>query len=69
MNAQGGTLFIGVDDQGNVFRLQNDQTLKKQNPDGFEIELRQSVEKYTKKKVANENFKIKFHTIEREGNL
>lgn len=57
MNAEGGTLFIGVDDEGNALGLQNDyETLKKekQNSDEFEIELRQAVEKYTKNKIANE---------------
>jgi predicted HTH transcriptional regulator len=30
MNSEGGTLFIGVDDQGNALGLQKDyQTLKK----------------------------------------
>jgi very-short-patch-repair endonuclease len=65
MNSEGGTLFIGVNDEGNVVGLQDDyETLKKQNSDGFEIELRQSIEKYTKKKVANEYLKVKFHSIE-----
>lgn len=65
MNAEGGTLFIGVDDEGNPVGLQYDYgTLKKQNTDGFEIELRQSIEKYTKNKAANEYLKIKFHPIE-----
>jgi Domain of unknown function (DUF3387)/Putative DNA-binding domain len=67
MNAEGGTLFIGVDDEGNVLGLQNDYgTLKreKQNSDEFEIELRQAIEKYTKNKITNENFKLKFHSIE-----
>jgi predicted HTH transcriptional regulator len=46
MNAEGGTLIIGVDDEYKVLGLQKDyETLKKQNPDGFEIELRQSVER------------------------
>jgi type I restriction enzyme R subunit len=62
MNSEGGTLFIGVDDQGNVLGLEDDyKTLKKQNSDGFEIEIRQSIEKYTKNKIANESFKLKFH--------
>ena len=62
MNSEGGTLFIGVDDQGNVLGLDDDyRTLKKQDSDGFEIELRQSIEKYTKNKVANESFKLMFH--------
>lgn len=34
---QGGTLLIGVADNGDIFGLENDyQTLKKQNQDGFE---------------------------------
>lgn len=67
MNAEGGTLFIGVDDQGNVLGLEDDyKTLKaeRQNSDGFELELRQSVEKYTKNKIANESFQVKFHCLE-----
>ena len=67
MNAEGGTLFIGVDDEGDVLGLHNDYTTlkkEKQNSDEFEIELRQAVEKYTKNKVTNENFKLKFHFIE-----
>lgn len=65
MNSDGGTLFIGVDDQGNVLGLEDDyKTLKKQNSDGFEIEIRQSIEKYTKNKTANESFKLKFHLID-----
>lgn len=51
MNADGGTLFIGVDDEGNAVGLQNDyETLKKgkQNHDGFEIEVRQLIEKVYK---------------------
>ena len=66
MNAEGGTLFIGVDDQGNVLGLENDyKTLRieHQNSDGFELELRQSVEKYMKNKIANEFFEVKFHNV------
>jgi predicted HTH transcriptional regulator len=67
MNAEGSTLFIGVDDEGNALGLQNNyKTLKKekQNSDEFEIGLRQAVEKYTKNKIANECIKLKFHNIE-----
>ena len=66
MNAEGGRLFIGIDDEGNILGLEDDyKTLKeeKQNSDEFEIELRQSVEKYTKDKVANENFKVNFRKV------
>ncbi len=65
MNSEGGILFIGVDDDGNILGLEKDyQTLKKKNSDGFEIELRNSIEKYTKNKIANECIKLKFHQIE-----
>ena len=62
MNSEGGTLFIGVDDEGNAIGLGNDyQLLNKKNSDGFEPELRQSIEKYIKNKIANEFVKLKFH--------
>jgi hypothetical protein len=38
--------------------------LKKQNSDGFEIEFRQAIEKYTKNKVTNEYLKIRFHPVD-----
>ena len=42
LNAQGGKLLIGVDDDGNVVGLGADlQTLRKGNKDGYELFLRQ----------------------------
>ena len=65
MNADGGTLFIGVDDDGNVLGLLEDyKTLKKKNSDGFELELRQSLEKYLHDKIVNELIQINFHNVE-----
>jgi predicted HTH transcriptional regulator len=65
MNSEGGALFIGVDDDGNVIGLENDyQSLKKKDSDGFELEIRQSIEKYLKNKIVNEFLKLKFHNIE-----
>jgi hypothetical protein len=65
MNASGGNLFIGVSDDGNILGLEQDYlTLKKQNSDAFEIEVRQSVEKYTRNKMANEYMKFEFHKVE-----
>jgi len=47
LNSEGGTLIIGVDDDGNILGLEKDiQTLSKQNVDGFELHLRQVVKKY-----------------------
>lgn len=40
MNAKGGKLLIGVDDEGNVLGLENDfKTLKHKNKDGHEREI------------------------------
>ena len=47
LNSEGGTLVIGVDDNGNILGLEKDiQTLSKQNLDGFELHLRQIIRKY-----------------------
>lgn len=47
LNTDGGTLIIGVDDDGNTLGLEKDiQTLTKQNIDGFELHLRQVIKKY-----------------------
>jgi hypothetical protein len=47
LNTEGGTLIIGVDDDGNVLGLEKDfQTLSKQDKDGFELHLRQIIKKY-----------------------
>lgn len=40
MNAKGGKLIIGVDDDGNILGLENDfKTLKHKNRDGYEREI------------------------------
>ncbi|MDM8538081.1 putative DNA binding domain-containing protein, partial [Desulfobacterales bacterium HSG17] len=42
LNANGGKLIIGVDDNGNIIGLDNDyKTLKKMNRDGYELFLTQ----------------------------
>lgn len=47
LNSEGGTLIIGVDDDGNILGLERDfHTLTKQDKDGFELHLRQIVKKY-----------------------
>lgn len=47
MNSHGGTLLIGVDDDGNILGLESDlNTLNKPNIDGFELHLRQVINKY-----------------------
>ena len=47
LNSDGGTLIIGVDDDGNILGLEKDiKTLFKLNIDGFELHLRQVIKKY-----------------------
>ncbi|HFA49205.1 MAG TPA: ATP-binding protein [Bacteroidetes bacterium] len=44
LNATGGTLLIGVDDDGNILGLEKDYfTLKKKNRDGLELKLMQLI--------------------------
>jgi hypothetical protein len=61
MDSEGGIFFIDVDDYGNVIGLENDYHLiKKINSDRVEQELRQSIDKYLKNKIANEYIKLTF---------
>ena len=54
MNADGGTLIIGVDDEGKVTGLKNDyETLAKKNRDGFENHLNNLVKTMLGVKFAN----------------
>ena len=47
LNAEGGTLIIGVDDNGNILGIESDvSTLSKKNVDGFELRLRQIIRGY-----------------------
>ena len=64
MNAEGGELFIGVDDEGSIVGLSGDFALiGKQNADGFELELRQSLDKYLKDNIIWELLEIRFETV------
>ena len=47
MNSNGGTLLIGISDDGEILGLENDfNTLEKKNRDGFELQLIQVLKKY-----------------------
>ncbi len=47
LNSSGGTLFIGVDDNGNVVGLDKDYTtLRKQDRDGFMLQFSHIIRKY-----------------------
>jgi len=64
LNSDGGTIIIGVDDEGNILGLEKDfKTLSKQNVDGFELHLRQIVKKYLGDIFAK-YLKISFPKIE-----
>ena len=61
MNAEGGELFIGVDDEGNVLGLSDDFSLmQKKNSDSFQIELNQSLGKYLQDNIVWELVDSKF---------
>jgi len=64
LNSDGGTLIIGVDDDGNTLGLDKDiETLSKKDIDGFELHLRNIIKKY-----LGSNFekylKVTFPTID-----
>ncbi|MDQ3525846.1 MAG: DUF262 domain-containing protein [Chloroflexota bacterium] len=63
LNAEGGTLLIGVDDDANVVGLANDfSTLgKKQDRDGYELFLRQLLDSTLSVQTAGK-VKIRFHS-------
>ena len=47
MNANGGDLLIGVDDNGNILGLEHDYvSLRKKNQDGFELKIYQLIKNY-----------------------
>ncbi len=53
MNAKGGTLVIGVSDEGDILGLEHDyKTLSKSSRDGWELALRNSLNAYLAKDVA-----------------
>lgn len=63
MNSDGGKLFIGVDDNGEILGLENDyKGLKNQNSDGFKLQLDQVINKYIGKEchhyISNKIVKI-----------
>lgn len=49
MNSEGGTLIVGIDDNGNVLGIDRDiQSIKKKDEDGYELHIRNLVYKYLK---------------------
>ena len=65
LNANGGTLIIGVDDYGEILGLENDYwTLKKKNKDGFQQRLVTLIANEFGKDICPK-IHIGFHQIER----
>jgi hypothetical protein len=62
LNARGGSLFIGVNDYGDIIGLENDYKYYNQsaNDDKYEREIRSSIVKYFNKDV-NSQIEFKFH--------
>ncbi len=66
MNGQGGTLLIGVADDGTILGLDNDyKTLKKQDRDGFEQALMTAVATKLGGDACN-SVHIVFHTVDKK---
>ena len=66
MNANGGSLIIGVDENGNILGLENDYlSLKQKNKDGFELKIFQLMTEYID---SHASFKINVSFYEFDGN-
>ena len=64
-NTDGGSLFIGVDDDGNILGLDRDyDTLRKQDKDGFDLYLRDKITSKYGIEFATKNIKLIFHEID-----
>ena len=64
MNAEGGRLFIGVRDDGEIIGIEKDcETLKNQNKDGFLLQLTQTINQYLGKEF-NQYVNIKVIQIQ-----
>ncbi|MBI9075622.1 MAG: ATP-binding protein, partial [Desulfatibacillum sp.] len=60
LNSNGGNLFIGIDDNQNALGLSDDiGTLKKQDIDGFELQVVEIIKKYIGKEFSS-HIKINF---------
>ncbi|MDL1976332.1 MAG: DUF262 domain-containing protein [Deltaproteobacteria bacterium] len=66
LNSNGGDLFIGIDDDQNALGLNDDiSTLKKQDIDGFELQLIEVIKKYIGKEFSC-HLRISFLEYDRE---
>jgi ribosomal protein S17E len=71
LNSDGGTLFVGVKDDGKIFGLENDYQFcfRNKNADGFELEFRSYLEKYFKDVVIRRYVEYKFEKIDNKDVL
>jgi len=61
MNARGGVLLIGIDDNGNILGLAEDYgTLKKPSRDGFQLHLRNVIESMAEGRHLGHLLEVKF---------
>ena len=59
LNAQGGTLFVGVSDDGNAYGLEEDIKLtKRKDEDGLENEINQLLSNYIPKEIIASRVKL-----------
>lgn len=66
MNAKGGKLIVGVNDNGQILGLENDfKTLKQQNKDGFEQKIYEIISKFIGKEYCIYST-IYFYEIEKK---
>ncbi|KAA3616033.1 MAG: DUF262 domain-containing protein [Calditrichaeota bacterium] len=67
LNSNGGNLFLGVDDNQNALGLSDDiRTLKKQDIDGFELQLIEVIKKYIGKEFSS-HIKITFPEYDKKN--
>jgi hypothetical protein len=63
-NGEGGTLIIGVNDDGEILGLDRDYTSLNGDKDAFELHLRNLLNKTFGTAFVTSNINIKFHTID-----
>lgn len=64
-NAQGGTLLIGVDDEGEILGLERDyESLGDSDRDKFEIHLRNILNQYFGTAMVTTKIQIRFHSVD-----
>jgi len=63
-NGEGGTLLIGVNDEGEIIGLENDYSVLGDSKDDFELHLRELIKKNFGENFATNNIKVEFPEID-----